>query len=115
MDGDDVEAIRKRAQKVLKSMISAFIQFPKLLIAVVNGPCIGIAATTVALCDVVYASDNVSEIEFSVKGFNVIPNNSGILLHPLHIVGFMCRRFVVVYFPENSWHIEGFRNAASKS
>lgn len=60
MDGSgEVQEIRKTAQKVLKSMISAFIQFPKLLIAVVNGPCIGIAATTAALCDVVYATDNV--------------------------------------------------------
>lgn len=52
--------MRKKAQVVLKSMISAFIQFPKLLIAVVNGPCFGIAATTAALCDVIYATDNVS-------------------------------------------------------
>jgi len=58
MDGGDVQELRKKAQRVLKSMISAFIQFPKLLIAVVNGPSIGIAATTAALCDVVYATDN---------------------------------------------------------
>lgn len=58
----DLQEIRKKAQKVLKEMISAYIQFPKLLIAVVNGPCIGIAATTAALCDVVYASDNVSQV-----------------------------------------------------
>lgn len=50
-----------RAQKALKQMISAYIQFPKLLIAVVNGPSIGIAATTAALCDVVYATENVSQ------------------------------------------------------
>jgi len=55
---EDVLALRKKAQRVLKAMISAFIQFPKLLIAVVNGPCIGIAATTAALCDVVYACEN---------------------------------------------------------
>lgn len=57
----DIEETRKRAKKVLKDMISAYIQFPKLLFAVVNGPCIGIAATTAALCDVVYATENVSQ------------------------------------------------------
>lgn len=57
-DDEDVTELRKKAQKVLRLMIAAFIQFPKLLIAVVNGPCIGIAATTAALCDVVYATEN---------------------------------------------------------
>ncbi|KPI97350.1 Enoyl-CoA delta isomerase 2, mitochondrial [Papilio xuthus] len=44
--------------KVLRDFIEAFITFPKLLIAIVNGPAIGIAATTLALCDLVYASEN---------------------------------------------------------
>ncbi|XP_060534499.1 enoyl-CoA delta isomerase 2 [Cylas formicarius] len=44
--------------RLVEEMIQAFINFPKLLIAVVNGPAIGIAATTVALCDIIYASEN---------------------------------------------------------
>ena len=38
-------------------MVQAFIHFPKLLVALVNGPAIGIAATIIAVCDIIYASE----------------------------------------------------------
>lgn len=51
-----------RSQEVLKLMIRAFYTFPKVLICVVNGPCIGIAATTAVLSDIVYAVDTVCQL-----------------------------------------------------
>lgn len=49
-----------RANIILKSLIQSFYTFPKLLICVVNGPCIGIACTLAVLSDIIYTVDTVS-------------------------------------------------------
>lgn len=58
---DDPAEARKDSSGTIYRLVDAFICFKKLLIAVVNGPCFGIAATTAALCDVVYATKSVSQ------------------------------------------------------
>jgi enoyl-CoA hydratase/carnithine racemase len=45
--------------KFFRDFVNQFIMYPKVLVAVVNGPAIGIAATTLALCDIVYCTDKV--------------------------------------------------------
>lgn len=40
-----------------ESLMTSFINFPKPLVAIVNGPTIGGGFTTLALCDLVYSSD----------------------------------------------------------
>lgn len=45
----------KKRRLVTKTLVDELINFPKLLIAGVNGPAIGFGVTTLALCDVVYS------------------------------------------------------------
>lgn len=41
---------------VLRNFVASFIDFPKVLVAAVNGPAFGIAATSLPLCDAVFMS-----------------------------------------------------------
>ncbi|XP_064394868.1 enoyl-CoA delta isomerase 2-like [Halichondria panicea] len=54
------QKLAAQAKEVLREFVSCFIQFPKVLVAAVNGPAVGISVTTLALCDLVYASENAS-------------------------------------------------------
>lgn len=67
MASADPAADLQRSRGILKNLIKAFYEFPKPLICVVNGPCIGIAATTAALADIIYASEKVSGRHFALS------------------------------------------------
>lgn len=45
---------------IFKNFISAFINYPKIIIAIINGPAIGIGTTIAGLCDIVYATENAT-------------------------------------------------------
>ncbi|KAF7726561.1 Enoyl-CoA delta isomerase 2, mitochondrial [Apophysomyces ossiformis] len=53
-DENLLDTLQKR-RDVTKDLVAQMIQFPKLLIAAINGPSIGFGTTTMALCDVIYS------------------------------------------------------------
>ncbi|XP_072267867.1 enoyl-CoA delta isomerase 2-like [Pyxicephalus adspersus] len=50
----------KESINTVRIMVYKFIDFPKPLVAMVNGPAIGIGTTILGLCDLVYASDKAT-------------------------------------------------------
>ncbi|KAH3775126.1 hypothetical protein DPMN_176523 [Dreissena polymorpha] len=57
--GDRKVAAKEMADS-LRDLIRKFISFPKLIVAVVTGPAIGLGSAILPLCDIVYASDKAS-------------------------------------------------------
>ncbi|XP_062952609.1 enoyl-CoA delta isomerase 2 isoform X3 [Cynocephalus volans] len=57
-----VEEKAKNSALFLRDFVGCFIDFPKPLIAVVNGPAVGISVTLLGLFDAVYASDRATEM-----------------------------------------------------
>ncbi len=47
----------RSARDLLRNFVSSFIDFPKPLLSAVNGPCLGVMCTTLAICDAVYARE----------------------------------------------------------
>ncbi|KAM3840371.1 enoyl-CoA delta isomerase 2 isoform 2-T3 [Vipera latastei] len=56
----DMEESAKNSAAMLKKFVQHFIDFPKPLIAVVNGPAVGISVTVLGLFDIVYATDRAT-------------------------------------------------------
>jgi len=57
---DKMHEVAKTSGDLLRRYISAYIDFPKPLIAAVNGPAIGVAVTVLGLFDTVYASNKAT-------------------------------------------------------
>ncbi|XP_061447072.1 enoyl-CoA delta isomerase 2 isoform X2 [Rhineura floridana] len=55
-----LEEIVENAAKQLKDFVNHFIDFPKPLIAVVNGPAVGIVVTVLGLFDIIYATNRAT-------------------------------------------------------
>ncbi|KAI7792384.1 enoyl-CoA delta isomerase 2, mitochondrial isoform X1 [Triplophysa rosa] len=55
-----VEALAKKSGELLRGYVKAYIDFPKPLIAVINGPAVGVSVTLLGLFDVVYATERAT-------------------------------------------------------
>ncbi|XP_060259781.1 enoyl-CoA delta isomerase 2 isoform X2 [Ovis aries] len=54
------EEMARSSAVLLRDFVNCFIDFPKPLVAVVNGPAVGISVTILGLFDVVYATDRAT-------------------------------------------------------
>ena len=69
--GADIQEMAVDSAKLVLDYVNAFIDFPKPMIALVNGPSIGIGCTILGLFDLVYASDKAYfQTPFSQLGLN---------------------------------------------
>uniref|UniRef100_A0A7N8Y322 Enoyl-CoA delta isomerase 2 n=1 Tax=Mastacembelus armatus TaxID=205130 RepID=A0A7N8Y322_9TELE len=55
-----VEDMARQAGDLLRKYVKAYIDFPKPLVAVVNGPAVGISVTVLGLFDLVYATERAT-------------------------------------------------------
>ena len=69
--GNDLKSTMKSAMEnpikaaeegiiTLTNFLDSFVDYPKILVAAVNGPCFGIMFTTIALADVIWAAETAS-------------------------------------------------------
>ncbi|CAB3981762.1 enoyl- delta isomerase 2, mitochondrial isoform X3 [Paramuricea clavata] len=57
---EEREKLALKRNELMREFVSTFIDFPKPIVAAVNGPAIGISVTLLALLDMVYASDRAT-------------------------------------------------------
>ncbi|KAM9774475.1 enoyl-CoA delta isomerase 2, mitochondrial [Syngnathus typhle] len=117
-----LEQMAKAGGELLRKYVRAFIDFPKPLVAVVNGPAVGISVTVMGMFDLVYATESAtfhtpfSQLGQSPEGcssytFPRIMGNSKaneMLLFNKKLTAFQACQLGLVteVFPDSSFHTE---------
>ncbi|CAH1778831.1 unnamed protein product, partial [Owenia fusiformis] len=69
VDPSNMAKMAEDGGDILKKFVGAFIDFPKPLVGVINGPSVGVSCTVLGLFDLVYAADNATfNTPFSALG-----------------------------------------------
>uniref|UniRef100_A0A1A9W7M0 Enoyl-CoA delta isomerase 2, mitochondrial n=1 Tax=Glossina brevipalpis TaxID=37001 RepID=A0A1A9W7M0_9MUSC len=79
---DDLETFITESTKIFKEMLKAFTECPKVLISLINGPCIGIGATLACLSDMIWCSENAYFATPFVK-LGIVPEAASSYMFPL--------------------------------
>ncbi|XP_062235334.1 enoyl-CoA delta isomerase 2, mitochondrial [Platichthys flesus] len=60
LQGGGVEEMARQGAELLRKYVRAYIDFPKPLVAAVNGPAVGVSVTVLGLFDLVYATERAT-------------------------------------------------------
>ncbi|XP_077364479.1 enoyl-CoA delta isomerase 2-like isoform X1 [Festucalex cinctus] len=117
-----VEQMAKAGGELLRKYVKAFIDFPKPLVAVVNGPAVGISVTVMGMFDLIYATESAtfhtpfSQLGQSPEGCSsfTFPRIMGsgkaneMLLFNKKLTAFQACQLGLVteVFPDSSFHME---------
>lgn len=97
---NDLEASITESIKIFKEMVKAFVECPKVIVSLVNGPCIGIGTTLAGLSDMVWCSKKV-RLSFApfVCNFyiNICYYFKGLFYNTLRQIGHSARSRVFLY------------------
>jgi peroxisomal 3,2-trans-enoyl-CoA isomerase len=93
-EGADLAAMARGSCATLVRFVDAFIDFPKALIAAVNGPAHGVAVTTALLADLLYTNEQATfTTPFTKLGQN--PEGCSSILFPA-ILGQRANRMLLL-------------------
>ncbi|XP_073841344.1 enoyl-CoA delta isomerase 3, peroxisomal-like [Musca autumnalis] len=81
---DDMDAYIKESNEIFINMMRAFIECTKVIVSLVNGPCIGVAATLAGLSDMVWCSDKAYFLCPFVR-LGIVPESCSTYLFPFLI------------------------------
>ncbi|KAM7355547.1 dodecenoyl-CoA delta-isomerase [Cochliomyia hominivorax] len=79
---EDMDAYIRESNAIFKEMVRSYIECPKIIVCLVNGPCIGIGATLAGLSDLLWCTETAYFATPFVK-LGIVPEAGSSYLFPL--------------------------------